>query len=1504
MLSLQQKSSQAQNVDGEVMLLQTRLSEGETEINRLKELVEKERMNAESERKKAEAEKKEAVKARKIVEAAKSGADEEKRLADLERRKSEENRVLLDKLKSEADEARAILTLEVKVEEANKKHEAESSQAQNVDGEVMLLQTRLSEGETKINRLKELLEKERMNAESERKKAEAEKKEVIKARKNVEAEKSMADEERRLADLERKKSEENRILLDKLKSEADEARTKLTLEVFKVEEANKKLEAERKKATKEKKRADSATAKAEEQRNLAEVNQKNAIEEKCRADNLSQQLEEHTQRIEKLQKEMDEIVSSQKLVKAPADLSDKQMKDKNAELKVGLPLEMLKREIDESKLVLEDLKSEKINKRLKEEKQKVAREKKRADSEMRKAEEHRKVAEVNKQKATEEKHRADQLAQLLEDDRLRMEELQKEILKLASSKTLFQAPAVSPDKPETANMKLLKEKLKLKKKQLKHAKEIVKLEIGRNKILQQELHRLKKECVQFSHHLGMLSKYFLCCSEGRDDLEKTDTPSLNLKGGHFSKEPHQPHLHRGNELVRPGCRALEASDYAKQTMECTAPLLPFTGGNYTHGISGIDSKMEPLLRGSNRKILQSSAINSSTSSFSDRPLMGSQERRDFSVTTSATVAEKKTKSQSNISNLSGEVTKTRDNENLSVRGRKAGDSKKRRILNAVKSIEHIYSEDKNWHLRMEEKLSMLYGMLNSQMGKSLQQESCMLSNLECSPDAEQAKAHKKRKVCHEEAALHHLCGSDELNDVEGTRGADKANLCTQAFLCSNELRGTVQACKDGIGDCGRSIRENFGSSEELMKGNYMKLLDLDNAIDEECYRRAIQVPLSPNLPMIEFQSSETLEIDNTNCTVDESSYEGFSSGKANHMRSCNFDIVNVEIDYSKLKSGTSEASQVPPLNKNDGTIDPLENVANNGNGQCNTVYENNTCGHRMWTKSAELRISDLYSSGYKGTNTLCQSTLVHASDDIPRYYVVFSDTKDSSSISRIFRATGICISQCSMIDRTNLVVQKILPALSKIEDLLPKEKACVFFSVLLHIFSHVLEKSGNFLKMDSVLQLDSLSGCMHTVISDGQTRSMLADLCVSGELLTLIESFLIDRRILVCGNVSSESFPLCGSRINILLNEEDITWSNKMASAHQVVAGSILLAALCASINHIGFLCEASYNIFRMQELCSSLVLTILHVFAHVCGSKYLSHKDYSMVMTVMKSLVAFLENASLSNDSTTYRPSTSEVWPEFPKCTKCPFSGDAVSVDIVVSLLLQKLQNYALAATIHQDPKESANSLNSQLLSSNEKTENTVGHKGEFQPSNCSASCCLIKFDMLTSELNSVCDGNFCHFSDIISLMELVACNMSWDWTCKNIMSQLFKLLESGVQDTFFAATVILLGKLGRLGVDASGYEDNCVENLRSCLSAFLCQNSSRKLGLPAQIGTVNALLALLNLNFEELINSSVELPAVVSPSNPADCIREWYSIMSYEQQSLAFNLLQSVSACSFRPR
>ncbi|KAA8519316.1 hypothetical protein F0562_013572 [Nyssa sinensis] len=350
-----------------------------------------------------------------------------------------------------------------------------------------------------------------------------------------------------------------------------------------------------------------------------------------------------------------------------------------------------------------------------------------------------------------------------------------------------------------------------------------------------------------------------------------------------------------------------------------------------------------------------------------------------------------------------------------------------------------------------------------------------------------------------------------------------------------------------------------------------------------------------------------------------------------------------------------------------------------------------------------------------------------------------------------------------------------------------------------------------------------------------------------------------------------------------------------MASIQQLIAGSVVLASICAAVNHTGFLWEASYNIFRMQKFDSLLMLTILHVFAHLCGSKYFTLKDYGLLMTVLKSLVTFLESANLLTDSASCPPSLTEFRPEFP-CTKCPFYEGAVSMDIVVSLLLERLQNCAFSSTMHQDMMESVNSFNSGASSQEDKTEENAGREGFLYSlcMNCDASCCLNKSRIPTTQSQCAFDGT-CHFSDILSLIELVACNMSWDWVSNNIVCQLLKILESCVMENFLAAIVLLLGQLGRLGLDANGYEDIGVENLRCRLSAFLCQSTSRKLGLPIQIATVTSLLGLLLLDFEELIKSNVELAAVASKSVPADCIRKWFSLLSNEQQSLSWSLLQA---------
>ncbi|XP_065632306.1 stress response protein NST1-like [Quercus suber] len=361
---------------------------------------------------------------RKAYEEEQARADNEKegRLKESMARVSSENEI--STLKSE------ISSLQQKT----------STNALDRNEEVKILKVRVSEGEKEINRLKELLGKEKRRADAERKNAEGEKKKAAEELKSIKAEKSKADEQRSFAKIEGAKTEQYRLQLEMLKKKADEAKSKLAFETLKFEQANKKFEAEKQKAIKERKHVESEMAKVEEQRKLAEANGKKALQEKCRAENLSRQLEKNRQSVEELQKEILEFVSSRNL--APGGQVDNKSNPEYEKMKDRLQFKISNVKVEEPKLVLELFKESK--KRFEIEKQKAIGEKIRADLDIAKVEEQAKLVEVNWKRAMEEKCRADQLTQQLQEDKRTIEELQKKIHELLSSRKLVDGSVVPP----------------------------------------------------------------------------------------------------------------------------------------------------------------------------------------------------------------------------------------------------------------------------------------------------------------------------------------------------------------------------------------------------------------------------------------------------------------------------------------------------------------------------------------------------------------------------------------------------------------------------------------------------------------------------------------------------------------------------------------------------------------------------------------------------------------------------------------------------------------------------------------------------------------------------------------------------------------------------------------------------------------------------------------------------------------------------------------------------
>lgn len=488
-----------------------------------------------------------------------------------------------------------------------------------------------------------------------------------------------------------------------------------------------------------------------------------------------------------------------------------------------------------------------------------------------------------------------------------------------------------------------------------------------------------------------------------------------MKKKHCSLEPSWAHLQSENELVRPRCITMDASGPFRQSLQHSAPLLPIPGGNFAESISGTNSKLECPLGCSNWKMMQTSAINSSTASFSDGQLMGSQERGAFSVTTSAKLAKENLNAQPTISNLSGEVTELRCSEKsaeVAENNVKIPDSddirrgcehirKRKRALDSVESIKNLYSKGRKLHMKLEEKLSSLHSMLGRQLDNPLEEGRCLASNLQCLPHAKHDGLHKKRKkVSNEDLIPKHFCDVDERKNTEKVE--------TEVHEDASDL-------------------ETMGSFEDVADGDYMKLLDLDNAADEERYRMAMKMPLSPTLPNINFHSDEIVDVDNSEALLEKWANEGLSTDKESLLPMQSFRVIDFENNFNRLKHNVLGTSHNLLLHKNVGPV--------NGNG-CSTTEAGKTSSHQIWDSGLVVGMSNSPISRDEEVKFPLESVLGSTHDIIPKYCVVFPNMRDCSIISRIFGAVKTCIARCCLLSQTEWVVPKILLALKMEQNLL------------------------------------------------------------------------------------------------------------------------------------------------------------------------------------------------------------------------------------------------------------------------------------------------------------------------------------------------------------------------------------------------------------------------------------------------------------------------------------
>ncbi|CAH9076344.1 unnamed protein product [Cuscuta epithymum] len=792
--------------------------------------------------------------------------------------------------------------------------------------------------------------------------------------------------------------------------------------------------------------------------------------------------------------------------------------------------------------------------------------------------------------------------------------------------------------------------------------------------------------------------------------------------------------------------------------------------------------------------------------------------------------------------------------------------KRKRSIDAICSL-----QSKNEP--QQKQVLFLHSVSENQTDKSESTKACLLPRVEDGIGSFHDRSHKKRKVSSEKLQKCHVNDADRVKANLKVLGMQEYSFLANSIPPVHHHSGTAHNGKD------RS--DTLGDFELLVGDDYMKLLDLDNSVNEESYRLALQMPLSPELPEIKCESSARVS-SNSNLLLDNNNN---SLGEFSHMKGSlspleHFDVLDLEINSNKATHGTignSKKSLSPEISDHADTSSYI-----NGNGiGCPKILQ----AHISNSVSEPMSTVDVLACANESSKVSSGSRDPPPCHGIPKCCVVFFDNDKVESISTVYSATKNFMNQCSTVSASNLYLRNILIFISGAQDLSAKEKASVFLSVLLHYISE-METSDlhNGWDRDSVLLIASFAHHICTVPSDVNNGMTFDESWNLYELLSLLEDFILHIEVLMFDNVCSDSKSSKVSRINLVVNANGVRFVNQEASINMSVAGCILLASLCAEVDHIGFICEASFNTLRMLKSDPSFVLTVLHIFAYVCGPKYFGIKQYCFVMAVVRSMVKFLEKLNppdCSSCFTSLAEDLSKLW----SGSNCLFSegtssvdGGTSSMDGVTSMLLDNLQNCIWSST-RQKVKVIHPSID--------------GEKNDTENMDISAAPRTADTPYCVTD-----DGNGCFLTDVLALVELVSCYMSWIWTVENIVRPVSKMMESCPLEHVPAAILVLLAQLGRYGVSANGYEDITIQNLRDWLSALLCGCDPKIVSHEIQFSIAIALLGVVPLNFAEIVERNAEIPGFESQYQATICLRKWFSLLSNEEQ-LSFKHVVSSSEC-----
>ncbi|CAM0882880.1 unnamed protein product [Alopecurus aequalis] len=1189
---------------------------------------------------------------------------------------------------------------------------------------------------------------------------------------------------------------------------------------------------------------------------------------------LKQALGEEKSKTDSEKKKVDEArrktSEAQKLLKSETNKSEEYKRLVDTERKVAndwkVSCEKIRIGANETKLQLsaQIQKTGEAYKKAEAEKQKAAREKKCADSEKMLAEKNKKLIEVERKKVMEEKsrsdhllaqlgeqkklnenlqvsieaqrknvtwekNRADQLLQKLEEERKRGEYLQRKSddFGAARDKISFGKDGKQSvdGATESAFIKLLKEKLKRKKDQLKHLKSESKLDRA---LIRRELQLLKQDWMQPLTRFNRLDDYLAGGVEDVHVLTRLKRPRkvLDLEHSQQALLPHNPvpapYFGLQAEMVPFTSAPREYASYQLPRESCTRPI---------SGTRKKQSSTTPELP----------PKNCSTRKQDDRALLkisGHSSRRKASKPSFPGGTE-----------VADQMLK--------------GGRKRKRTKNTVESLPHDATTSDNLAFNVD--------------------RSCLQQGNNAMP-----------------------CMS-----IDGLQN----NWRKGPVVIDRSFSGCAKVPSPGAGNaCERSKFDSLLSFEKLIKGDCLKLLNLDNDADEEKYRKAIETPLSPDVPIVlptitrRHMSPDLVDGNNDrydkNCpasgldgnlrevqnlsqngrfqsTSSRTEHGGgvmdlYANGKSTAADHVSYNAKSVDVSATaslrSVSHGNEASNAIVSLAvESDNAIGPR--FSENANAILHLCKEvpNKSRPNQICTASSDPEMQDnvglskaqtaqpinLTSDGVNGH---CHGAGTYSLD-----FVGVTSSKRSSILNLVHYWEAL-ISEASKLPQDVFVDGSLLERVSTEPLLLPEERVPFIFSLLLW--------DARKLTSDPVAdQCIASSAFSMTVKPYMETRLGFLKSSQLDILVSLIEDFIVNKEVVICDITGVRNSD--GSKYCHLDEGTGMQVSTKPATIDQFISACILLASICAKVERVDVVLEVSYRILQTGKANLLWTMSALHVFGSVCGDKLLLVKSCNLLMTTIRLVVLLLE----STDTSLHLVSShiqSNGPTAFPSCTHCLFDVDTVPIDVFISSLLDELDLCAPSGINH--------------VKSNEAISKHSSHLGSSElPINCGEPCNISKQAKNSEGINYPAGRDLCYYTEIISLLELFGSYMSCEWTYTNVVVRLLMILESCTCEEYSAALLVLVSQLGRFFIDDVGYEMKSVIELRNKLSLLMGTSFARSRSILVQFSAVGALLSLLPLTFDKI---------VASPTGPlssglcvlqATQISEWFAQLSKENQSFA---------------